>query len=80
MDSSVSSIGSGIDITTLIDSLLELGAQPKALYDRREIEFESQITAIGIIETALSGFQDSLATLEDAASFRPTAAVQATNM
>lgn len=65
-----SGIGSGIDILDLVQQLVDaqrLG--PEQLLDRREASLDGQISALGLVKSSLSVFQDNLANLSTASSF-----------
>lgn len=65
-----SGAGSGIDILDLVQQLVE--AQrigPEQLYDSREASIDGQISALGLVKSSLSVFQDNLANLSTASAF-----------
>lgn len=60
-------IGSGLDIRGLVDSLVRAEGQPAAeRLDRREAKLQAQLSAMGSLKSALSGFKS---TLLDTSSF-----------
>lgn len=64
---SLSGIGSGLDIQSLVSQLVaaEGEAQTNAL-DRREYNYQTELSALGQLKSSLSSFQDAAATLADA--------------
>ncbi len=63
-------IGSGIDISGLVDQLVAARGDPAAqLLDEREAEYQAQISGFGMLKSALSTFQGLLDGLNDAAVF-----------
>lgn len=63
---SLSGIGSGLDIQSLVSQLVEAEgeAQTNAL-DRRESNYQTELSALGQLKSSLSSFQDAAATLAD---------------
>ncbi|QUN06848.1 flagellar filament capping protein FliD [Shewanella yunxiaonensis] len=54
-------LGSGLDITTIVQTLVDAERTPKeTLLDNRESTIESKVSAIGTLKSALSTFQDAL--------------------
>ncbi|MCL1073946.1 flagellar filament capping protein FliD [Shewanella dokdonensis] len=57
-------IGSGLNITNIVDTLVSAERTPKkALLDDRENTLDSKVSAIGSLKSALSSFQDALSKL-----------------
>lgn len=57
-------VGSGIDIKSLVDNLVNAQFSPKnALLDTREAALKAQISSAGELKSAISGFSNALATL-----------------
>lgn len=68
-------LGSGLDITSLVRQLVSAEGAPKtALYDRREAEFQADITALSSLKSALSTFQETVSGLGDLSSFQERSA------
>lgn len=64
-------LGSGIDVTSLVNSLVAAEAGPKTTrLDQREAGFQSEITALATLKGALSSFQTALSGLTDLTSFQ----------
>ncbi len=67
--------GSGLDLNSLIDQLVEATRAPKeALLDLREAQLQAELSAYGSFKSALSTFQDSMSDLQAASDFRKTSA------
>lgn len=65
-----SGVGSGIDILDLVQQLVaaqRLG--PEQLYDSREASLDGQLSALGLVKSSLSVFQDNIANLSTPSSF-----------
>ncbi len=68
-------IGSGIDIEGLITQLVTAEGQPEAQrLDRQEADYQAELSGLGLLKSALSSFQTSIADLEDLGNFQPRAA------
>lgn len=70
-------VGSGIDIKSLVESLVDAQFATKtALLDNREETLKAQISAAGELKSAMSGFSNALATLARGGSLstQPTSA------
>ncbi len=67
---STTGIGSGIDISGLVESLLEAERVPtETRIDSQEADLLAQLSAFGTLKSALSSFQDSLSQLKFASTF-----------
>lgn len=69
-------LGSNLDIKTLVGNLMALETRPLVALDTKEAALQSQISFLGGIKGALSGFQSaarSLETLVAKSNFRATA-------
>ena len=62
-------IGSGLDINGIVSKLMELERRPVVALEKRQIEFQSQITAYGQLKASLSSFQSALGGVSDPDSF-----------
>ncbi|MCL2913121.1 flagellar filament capping protein FliD [Shewanella corallii] len=59
-------IGSGLDITGIVQVLVDAEKVPKeAIFDKTEQTIESKVSAIGTLKSKLSTFQDALEKLKD---------------
>ena len=64
-------VGSGLDIGSIVSQLLQAEAAPKtARYDRREVEYQTELTALGNLKSALSGFQSSYSGLLKSSTYK----------
>lgn len=64
-------VGSGIDISSLIDQLVAAEGQPKAnRLDQKEAIAQAELSAIGALQGALSSFQGSISALNDPSVFQ----------
>ncbi|KFZ36907.1 flagellar hook protein FliD [Shewanella mangrovi] len=62
-------IGSGLDISTIVETLVDAERTPKeTLLNSREQTLESKVSAIGTLKSALSTFQDAVNKLSDGAA------------
>lgn len=69
-------IGSGLDVTSLVNSLVTAEGQPAAQrLDTREAKLQAQLSALGNVKSALSTFKTSLSALTSASSFQKRSAV-----
>jgi flagellar hook-associated protein 2 len=69
---SVSGIGSGLDINSLVTQLVAAERGPNAdRISRREIKVTTQISALGTLRGSLSTFKSALETLKGATGFEP---------
>lgn len=68
-------IGSGLDIEGLITKLVSAEGQPVAQrYDRQEASYQAELSGLGLVNSSLSKFQSSIASLKDLKSFQPRTA------
>jgi flagellar hook-associated protein 2 len=64
-------VGSGIDIRSLVDQLVAAERQPVASrLNRREAQYQAQLSAFGALKSALNEFRSSADGLSDASAFR----------
>ena len=71
-------LGSGLDINSIVSQLVAAeGAGPKALYAAQTSQLQTQISAYGQLQSAVSALQGSLATLSTPAQFQANAATVA---
>jgi len=64
-------IGSGLDITGIVTSLIEAEEAPAAnRFNKNEATFQAKLSALGMLKSSLSAFQDSLTSLQDVTSFQ----------
>lgn len=63
-------IGSGLDLSTMLDGLVRVATEPKVKQlGRREIQIEDSISGLGILKSALSDFQSASDALKDSSLF-----------
>ncbi|MCW8919373.1 MAG: flagellar filament capping protein FliD [Gammaproteobacteria bacterium] len=68
---SAAGIGSGLDVSGLVDSLVRAEGEPALnRLDSREAKLQAQLSAFGSTKSALSSFKSSLAGLTDVANFQ----------
>lgn len=64
-------IGSGLDIRSLVDSLVRAEGEPAVnRLNRQEAKLQAQLSALGSVKSALSSFKSALAKLTDIGSFQ----------
>ncbi len=70
-----SGIGSGLDIDSLVTQLVRAeGSAPSFRLNKREAAFQSDLSAIGQLKSALSEFQSSLSSLNSDTGLQPRSA------
>ncbi|WP_432720417.1 flagellar filament capping protein FliD [Jeongeupia wiesaeckerbachi] len=57
--------GSGLDINSIVSQLMQIEQQPIAKLNTKEASFQSQLSALGTIKSALSNFQTAVSSLLD---------------
>lgn len=63
-------VGSGLDLESIISSTVQASNQPKqAQFTERESQYETELSALGAVKSALSTFDDAVAKLSDSDSF-----------
>lgn len=62
-------IGSGLDVTGIVNQLMALERRPLTFLDNKEAKQQTQLTAFGSLKGALSSFQSSLVALTSAEKF-----------
>ena len=71
-------IGSGINVSSLVSSLVQAEAQPAQLrLDRREADIQTKLSALGSLKSALSDFKSALGGLKDLTTFQARTAISA---
>jgi flagellar hook-associated protein 2 len=68
-------IGSGLDVNSLVSQLMSLESQPLTLLQKKEATYQSQVSALGQVKSAMSTFQSAIQGLTDPVQFQ---AVKAT--
>ncbi|WP_417596842.1 flagellar filament capping protein FliD [Oceanospirillum sp.] len=63
-------IGSGLDLSTMLEGLVNVAAQPKVeQLGKREIQTEDSLSGLGILKSLMSDFQTAADDLKDASLF-----------
>lgn len=66
-------LGSGLDINNLVTQLVQAEREPVAnRLDRREVEYQADISAFGALKSALSEFQTAVKGLQESSAFDAT--------
>ena len=63
-------IGSGIDVNSLITKLMQVEAQPLTTLAKKEASYQAKLSAYGSLNGAVSAFQNSLSSLNNATTFQ----------
>lgn len=63
-------IGSGIDVNSIITKLMQVEAQPLTALAKKEASYQAKLSAYGSLNGALSAFQSSLSSLNNASTFQ----------
>jgi len=63
-------VGSGLDIESIISQLMTVERQPLFALERRESEYQTQLSAYGRLNSAVSKFQDAMKELGSLDKFR----------
>jgi flagellar hook-associated protein 2 len=63
-------IGSGLDVNGIISKLMAVESQPLSIMDNKIASYQSQITALGSLSSALGTFQGALAGLTSLSAFQ----------
>lgn len=72
-------IGSGLDVNALVKSLMTPATNKLTLLQNQEAAYNTKLSAIGQLQSALSAFQTSLNTLSSASQFLQVAAAVGDN-
>ena len=70
MSITANGIGSGLDISGLVNQLMTLEARPLNQLNTREASFQAQLSAFGQLKSVLSPIQSALSGLKDASRFQ----------
>lgn len=70
-------IGSGLDVNSLVSQLISVESQPLTLLKKKEATFQSQVSALGQVKSALSSFQSALGSLSKVSTFQAVKATAA---
>ena len=62
-------LGSGLDVTSLVSQLVAIEQQPLIRLVRQEADYQAQISAFGVLKSALSTFESSLSKVNSLSDF-----------
>ncbi|MCB1877999.1 MAG: flagellar filament capping protein FliD [Chromatiales bacterium] len=63
-------IGSGLDVNGIVSQLMELEQQPLVALQKRQSEFQAQLSALGQLKSAVSTFNDAMEGLSSVEKFK----------
>lgn len=63
-------IGSGLDVTSIVSKLMAVESQPMQLLQKKQSDYQTQLSAVGTIKSALSTFESAMADLSTPDSFK----------
>ncbi|MCA8973856.1 MAG: flagellar filament capping protein FliD, partial [Planctomycetes bacterium] len=63
-------VGSGLDISSIIDQLMAIERRPLVKVGTRQVELEARLSAFGKLKSTVSTFESAMAGLEDADKFK----------
>ena len=69
MGISSAGIGSGLDVSSIVTSLMAIEQKPLTAVTKQKTDFQSQISAYGTLKSALSTFQTAVSALSSASKF-----------
>lgn len=67
-------IGSNLDVSGIVNSLMQVESQPLLALQKKEAAYTAELSAFGTLSGALSAFQASLSGLTDASKFKTISA------
>lgn len=70
-------IGSGLDVNSLVTKLMAVESQPLTTLAKKEASFQAKLSAYGSLNGALSAFQNSLSSINNASTFQSLSASSA---
>ncbi len=62
-------VGSGLDVNAIVSQLMAFESRPLQQLDKREAQYEAQLSALGKLKGALASFQDAMSALSDKSKF-----------
>ncbi len=65
-----SGVGSGLDIENIVSQLMTLERQPLVALQRKESEYQAQLSSYGRLKSAISTFKDAMGELGDVEKFK----------
>ncbi|MEC5217575.1 flagellar hook-associated protein 2 [Actimicrobium sp. GrIS 1.19] len=63
-------LGSNLDVNSIVSQLIAVDSQPLTILNKREASFNSKLSAIGSVKSALSTFQSAVLALSDSSKFQ----------
>ncbi|ANA36068.1 hypothetical protein R82526_03403 [Ralstonia mannitolilytica] len=66
---SIPGIGTSIDVNTLVTSLMKVESQPLTLLQNQQTSYQTQLSAVGNLKSALATFQTAMAGLSSVSNF-----------
>lgn len=63
-------IGSQLDVNSIVSQLMTIERQPLATLDRKEAVYQSQLSAFGLLKSAVAGYQDAMRNLSSLSKFQ----------
>ncbi len=67
-------VGSGLDVKTLVASLMKIAQQPVLRINQKEAQVQASISAYGSLKSSLSALQDTMTTLQTEGTFQTLSA------
>src|SRR3990172_9061005 len=77
--SPINSSGSGLDINSIIEQLMQIEKRPLMNLQKKEVGFQAKISAYGTLLSAVSNFKGSVTALKDTSLMQMTASVSDTS-
>lgn len=65
-----SGVGSGLDIENIVSQLMTLERQPLVALQRKESDYQAQLSSYGRLKSAISSFKDAMGDLGDVEKFK----------
>jgi len=63
-------IGSGLDISGIVDKLMAIEQAPLSKINTKLVGLQAQVSAYGSLKSAVSSFRDAVSALADASKFK----------
>src|SRR3972149_4677992 len=71
--------GSGLDVNSIIEQLMQIEKRPLMNIQKKEVGFQAKISAYGTLLSAVSNFKSSVTALKDTSLMQMTASVSDTS-
>lgn len=75
----INSSGSGLDINSIIEQLMQIERRPLMNLQKKEVGFQAKMSAFGTLLSAVSNFKSSVTALKDTSLMEMTASVSDTS-